>query len=350
MSNQYKYPDTFLDYIPDPPMGRSSYKLSLEESFKSNRAEIPPVYALLKVTDQCSSRCVYCAHSVADNQIKEASTKILKDVLDQLSQVGAVSVNFTGGEPLQRHDLPELVSHSVNNGLFPVILTNGLLLSKRRDELRKAGAKMFIISVDSIRPSAYSATRGVPLNKVLEGIDALLEYPIQERPIITVTSVVTSANVDHLDEIVEYFDSRQVGIKFCPYHHYGRWEDNQLSPKDPDMYRNAISRIIKLKESGVRIMNSRVYLENFANFTFKDRALPNGYKCYCGYTTLFIDPELNVRSCWSQGLPVAGNLKNSGLEELLQSPRMTRMRKKIKNLNCERCWLLCTAEISQRFL
>lgn len=346
MANMNAFVDTFLDYIPDPPMGKTTYRVALGRSFEKDEAEVRPIYALLKVTNRCASRCVYCAHAGVTERKDEASTEKLKDVLDQLAEVGAVSVNFTGGEPLQRKDLPELVQHARSCGLFPILLTNGLRLRRRIDELKECGLGMVIISVDSVRPGAYHATRGVPLERVLDGLDALREFPDALRPAITVTVVVTAYNVDHLDEIVSFFGRRGVGVKFCPYHHHGRWEDDTTSPQDPEAYRAAVKRLKAMKDAGLGVVNSHAYLDNFVSFTFRQRSLPDGYRCYCGYTTLYIDPALKVRSCWSQGLPVAGSLYKDKLRDLLQSSRMKVMRARIRKLDCERCWLLCTGEIS----
>ncbi|MCL2646059.1 MAG: radical SAM protein [Phycisphaerales bacterium] len=343
-----RFPDTFLDYIPNPSMGHEAYRQSLERSFESDEAGAPPIYALLKVTDRCNSQCEYCGHAGKMDKIEDASTELLQDVLDQLAEVGCVSVNFTGGEPMLRPDLPALVKYARARGLFPILLTNGLLLRKRSSELQHSGLGMIIVSVDSVRPDTYQSIRGVNLAPVLDGIEAILVYPEEDRPIITATTVVTSKNIDHLDEVVSWFSERGIGVKLTPYHHHGRWEDDHLSPRDLEKYQAAINGLKRLKESGCGVINSQAYLDNFPGFNF-DRNIPTGFRCYSGYTTLYIDPALNVRSCWSAGLPVAGNLRKSRLKELLNGTKMRRMRQKIRMLKCEKCWLLCTAEISLRF-
>jgi MoaA/NifB/PqqE/SkfB family radical SAM enzyme len=343
-----RFPYTFLDYIPNPSMGHGTYLHSLRHSYEKDEKGVHPIYALLKVTNQCDSQCAYCGHAGKTDKTEEASTELLQDILDQLAEVGCVSVNFTGGEPLLRQDLPILVKHARMRGLFPVLLTNGLLLNKRSYELHNSGLGMIIVSVDSVRPEAYRATRGVSLEPVLKGIDALLAYPEENRPTVTVTTVVTSKNIDHLEEVISYFDERNVGVKLTPYHHYGKWEDDCLSPKDPESYCIAMSKLSQLKKAGYGVINSQAYLDNFANFNFS-RNIPAEFRCYCGYTTLYIDPKLNVRSCWSEALPIAGNLRKNRLKELISGTQMRRMRQKIRKLECEKCWLLCTAEISLRF-
>lgn len=270
-------------------------------------------------------------------------------MLDQLAQVGCVSVNFTGGEPPLRPDLGQLVAHACDRGLFPILLTNGLLLRSRLDALRADPPGMLIVSVDSVQPHAYQAMRGVPLAPVLDGIDAVLGLPEAQRPVVTVTSVITRQNLDHLGLIVDHFAERGVGVKFTPYHHHGPRRSDRSSPTDRDAYQAAISRMIERAGAEGPVLNSPAYLEGFVPFVFDKRALPAGYRCLCGYSTLYIDAALNVRSCWSQGLPVAGSLQDRPLRELLSSRRMGSMRRRIRQLRCESCWLLCTGELSLRW-
>ena len=349
MPEAKRFPDTFLDYIPPPAMGIGAYRRGLERSYEQDTSDVHPLYALLKVTNRCNSKCVYCGH--AGNKYREGdmSTGVLTGVLDQLADLGTVSVNFTGGEPLLRSDLPDLARHAKKRGLFPILLTNGMLLRKRCDDLRGAGFGMVIVSMDSVQPQVYRATRQVPLKPVLDGIEKLLAWPADERPVVTVTAVVTAQNLEHLQELISYCGRRSIGVELTPYHHHGKRGDNVLSPRNRRAYQKMMDRISRLKSSGAGVINSQAYIDNFAAFNFKNRSLPAGYRCYCGYTTLYIDAALNVRSCWSEGLPTAGNLQQQSLRDILDCPKMEAVRWRIRALKCEKCWLLCTAEISLRF-
>lgn len=342
------FPDTFLDYIPDPSIGSDEYRKGLKNSYINNRADIPPIYALLKVTERCPSNCSYCAHAGNLDASNEVDTETLKRVIQQIAEVGVISINLTGGEPLLREDICQLSVYARECGLFPILLTNGLLIRKRIEEIKSANFGMIIISVDSVKPEQYQKTRGISLDPVLEGIEALLELK-EDCPIITVTSVVNRHNISDIESTIAYFAERNIGVELCPYHHNGRWEDDFLSPDDEDEYLSIIKVLSKIKKSNGGIINSQEYLENFVDFTFKKRSVPPNFCCYAGYTSIYIDSKLNVRSCWSQGLPIAGNLYKDKLSFLLENNKMTKMRNKIKKLQCERCWLLCTAEISLKW-
>ncbi len=343
-----KFPDTFLDYIPEPSIGPLNYKNGLARSFYNNRPEVSPIYALLKVTDRCSSNCSYCAHAGKLVDSSEVNLETLKKVIDQFAEAGVISVNITGGEPLMRDDISELSGYIKKCGLFPILLTNGILLRKRIKEIASAELGMVIISVDSVDPENYKKARGVDIHPVLDGIDALLELG-NDAPVITVTSVITRHNLNDLEQTLSYFSDRNIGVELCPYHHNGRWEDDQLSPLSPSDYLQLVQKLKSLKDSSSSLINSHQYLDNFVNFTFNRRSVPDNFRCYSGFTTIYIDSKLNVRSCWSQGLPTAGNLHDERLVDLLNNSKMKKMRSKIKKMQCERCWLLCTAEISLKW-
>ena len=343
-----RVPDTFLDYIPDPPFGEAAYKRGLADSYAADEALVPPLYALLKVTERCSSHCAYCAHAGNTSRTGEPEQADLENVLRQIAAAGATSVNLTGGEPLLRDDIFALSRYARNLGLFPILLTNGMRLRKRIKELAQGNVGMVIVSIDSIYSDSYWKTRGSNLAYAMDGIDALLELGDQ-CPTVTVTSVITRHNLHQIEETVAYFAERGIGVELTPYHHYGRWEDDELTPRDAEEYASVIDTVKRLKDQDAGVINSHAYLDNFANFTFGNRAMPASFACYSGFTTLYIDSTLNVRSCWSFGLPIAGNLREHHLQDLLTSARMKRMRKRIRKLQCERCWLLCTAEISLRW-
>lgn len=343
-----KFPNTFLDYIPVPLIGSDEYKKGLISSYINNRAEVPPIYALLKVTERCPSNCSYCAHAGNLDASNEIDTETLKRVIEQIAEVGVISVNLTGGEPLLRDDICQLSLYAREWGLFPILLTNGLLICKRIEEIKAAKFGMIIISVDSVNPKQYKETRGVKIDPVLDGIDSLLKLK-EECPIITVTSVINRHNINDIEKTIAYFASRNIGVELCPYHHNGRWEDDRLTPENYEEYTLLIQRLKVIKESQGGIINSNAYLDNFVNFSLKKRDVPKSFCCYAGYTTIYIDSRLNVRTCWSAGLPTAGNLTKQRLADLLKNDKMTKMRTKIQKMKCERCWLLCTAEISLKW-
>lgn len=84
--------------------------------------------------------------------------------------VTAASIN--GGEPLVRQDISEIIRLLISEHITPVLMTNGLLLPERWDELGAAGLRYIIMSFDSLDPETYNKQRGANFQDAMAGIDA----------------------------------------------------------------------------------------------------------------------------------------------------------------------------------
>ena len=113
-----------------------------------------PITAMVSLTYRCQCRCVHC--SVEKRDVKstmELTTSEVISFLDGLSRLGVLKIGFTGGEPLLRDDICELVAYAFRKGFSVSIDTNGVLLSAAMvSRLKSSGICNFNISID--RPDA----------------------------------------------------------------------------------------------------------------------------------------------------------------------------------------------------
>ncbi len=115
------------------------------------------------VTDICNASCGYCSfyEGVDDPTQTLLTFEQCKKVIRDAQELGVSVVNFVGGEPLMRNDLPELIN-AVNKDLSTTVLfTNGWLLEKRVDSLRQAGLDSVYISLDAAEPQTHDRIRGI---------------------------------------------------------------------------------------------------------------------------------------------------------------------------------------------
>jgi MoaA/NifB/PqqE/SkfB family radical SAM enzyme len=118
--------------------------------------------AFLAVTDACLADCWHCSN---DRSARGAplSTEEWRGVIDQVQDLGACVIAFTGGEPLLRPDLPALVRHAVEGGAATVVLTAGIGHDRRALEvLAKAGLWALGVSLDSASPEVTRWLRKHP--------------------------------------------------------------------------------------------------------------------------------------------------------------------------------------------
>ncbi len=135
-------------------------------------------YLRVSVTDRCNLRCVYCMPQEGIDLVpmeNVLSYEEIRDVVRVAASMGLRRVRLTGGEPLARKGLVDLVGMiSALPGIEEVALsTNGVVLARHAESLARAGLSRVNVSLDTLRPERFrSITRGGRLEDVLEGIDA----------------------------------------------------------------------------------------------------------------------------------------------------------------------------------
>jgi radical SAM protein with 4Fe4S-binding SPASM domain len=119
-----------------------------------------PLHVVVVLSDACNLRCVHCSTAAGPRQRNGFSHDEAVRLLDDLARFGVIDVSLSGGEPLMREDLAELVRHGTSVGMRVGTSTNGTLLSARRAaELRDAGLSRLQVSLDG-REATHDRIRG----------------------------------------------------------------------------------------------------------------------------------------------------------------------------------------------
>ena len=138
-------------------------------------------YIRVSVTDRCNQRCTYCMPPEGVPMLRHEDILSYDEITEVVREAAAIGVNkvrITGGEPLVRKgvvDLVQQISHI--SGIHDLgMTTNGMLLDKFANPLRMAGLMRVNISLDTTDPDRYrEITRGGDLSLVLKGIEAAVE-------------------------------------------------------------------------------------------------------------------------------------------------------------------------------
>ncbi len=144
----------------------------------SDSFQRPIDYLRISVTDRCNLRCVYCMPKEGLSLMPHSeilSYEEIYAIVAAAAELGISKVRLTGGEPLVRLDLPQLVRMLAQiRGIDDLSLTtNGVLLSRYAAELKEAGLRRVNVSLDTLRSDRFlSITRHARLDDVLDGIHA----------------------------------------------------------------------------------------------------------------------------------------------------------------------------------
>jgi len=174
-------------------------------------------YLRVSVTDKCNLRCIYCMDE-KDNTFLKNDEKLTDDeiyrVVKESSELGIKKVRITGGEPLVRPNLVNLLS-KINSiqGIEEIYLTtNGILLTDMIDELAINGLKGVNISLDSLKEERFNKlTRLGKLNKVLESIDKAIALGIKVK---LNTVIVDHINKDEIIDFVNLTKEKNIDVRF----------------------------------------------------------------------------------------------------------------------------------------
>ncbi len=146
-----------------PPVGSSPMLRVLKASIMSRIFRHTfPVAMTFAVTYKCQCTCKHCsAGRHLKDDLRELSTKEAKALIDQSQNLGVSLIAFTGGEPLLRDDIYDLISYVDKKKALPILFTNGLLLTEENiNKLINAGLYSLFVSIDSPIREEHDKLRG----------------------------------------------------------------------------------------------------------------------------------------------------------------------------------------------
>jgi pyrroloquinoline quinone biosynthesis protein E len=164
---------------------------------------VRPVGMVAELTYRCPLRCGYCSNPVRVDPVRdELSTGEWVGVLDQGRALGVLQVHFSGGEPVLRNDLADLVGHARGLGMYTNLVTSGVGLSRGRlERLGAAGIDHVQLSVQHADVPAADAIAGLRAHEKKIAAAGLIRQA--DLP-LTINVVLHAANVDALPDIAAF--------------------------------------------------------------------------------------------------------------------------------------------------
>lgn len=193
----------------------------------------PPLAMLCELTHRCPLRCAYCSNPLAlEGSSNELSTEEWKDLLTQAARLGVLQVHFSGGEPTVRRDLPELIRHAVEQGLYTNLITSGVLIDQAMaDELAVAGlehAQIGFPDIDEDGSTLITAFKG-GLARKYAAAEALKAAGVA----LTMNAVITRHNMARLPqmfEVAQQIGARRIEVANVQYYGWGLKNRASLMP------------------------------------------------------------------------------------------------------------------------
>ena len=261
----------------------------------------------INLTKRCNLACAHCymdAETLKHGGEGELATEEVRGLLDEIAgRSTETMVVLTGGEPLMRPDLEELLAHGTKLGLSMVVGTNGVALTdKRVQSLKAAGAMGAGISVDSLDPQKHDAFRGLPgaWEKTLNGVEACKRHDLPFQ----IHFSVTESNADEIPAMIDFArasGARVLNVFFliCT----GRGES--MSDISPFTYERVLNQLVEAQEQSQDLLirarcaphYKRIAYQRNPESTLTRAAGYEGGGCLAGIHYCRITPEGGVTAC-----------------------------------------------------
>jgi radical SAM protein with 4Fe4S-binding SPASM domain len=183
--------------------GKCEFYMKLADSPSAKvKAEFIPLVVSWNVTRKCNLKCSHCYINAAKDELQgELNTEEAKRLIDQITDVSRPLLILSGGEPLLRSDIYELIRYGTDKGLRMGLGSNGSLIDEAvAKNLKNAGVKTVSISLDSCTPERHDDFRGVKgsWQRAVQAITALRQNGV----LVQVNTTVTQQNHGEIDEIM----------------------------------------------------------------------------------------------------------------------------------------------------
>jgi len=282
------------------------------------------------ITDRCNRRCLYCSRW--QGKEKELSTEQIFGIINTLARMGSVRISLTGGEPLLREDIGEIIDFIHTKSIETKLNSNGGLVKKRIKELRN----LDILSLSLEGPEEIQdAIRGRgSYQETIEAASIAIENGIR----VAFATVLTRTNLGYVDFILNKARQIKGNVTFQPATELvlGGLAPNPMTPPE-DEYRGTIKGLIDKKRKGDKVIaNSIVALRHLYNWPN-----PRIIKCASGWISCRIEPNGDVIYCSRAKQPSQiFNCIQGGFQKAFHN---------LKPISCNNCWCTNRVELNLAF-
>ncbi len=228
-----------------------------------------PLILTYFVTFRCNLRCTYCDYAADGfaSGFKDAESSEVKRILT-ICHEGVPAVAFSGGEPLLRHDIDEIVHHARTLGYRPISLfTNSLLLPDHESILDDIDyLQISLDSLDADKQDNLCRHPGLG-RRLISNIQRYARLQLPKHFSLNVNCVITSQNIDDVDELLRFAATEGVRFTFSPHlNPDGNADESLHDPDVKERFRAAVDRILAYKRSTRVILDILPFIEQVREF------------------------------------------------------------------------------------
>jgi len=308
---------------------------------------------LLFVTDRCNLRCKMCGvweRLEPNGKTGELTTEEWKAVIRSASGLGTILLSITGGEPLLRRDIYEIITCARAHGMAVHLCSNGTIITQRiAERLDASGVDTVSISIESPTAPTHDYLRGEgSFVKAVAGVGVLRKHAPSVR--VGINYLITAQNYRDMDEMVRFAETLGVDqIKFAPIHTNLLHKHKDLSAFEFLTFREhqldeleaEVKKLMRAAKRSPLQTTSTMFLAGITSLY----SGPRTFCCYAGYAACAVNPRGIVTPCCDMDGTLS--VRDRPLDEIWRSEEFAALRDRVHT--CGRsCWDTTNAELSLR--
>ena len=295
---------------------------------------VPILHSIfLELTYACNSKCMHCRVSTTERSGDELSTREWLTLIDQAYSMGTSYLTVTGGEPLLRDDVHDILRYSSGKGFRTLLATNGLLLSQHAVDLLEEMENVSVqISLDGASDAVHDSFRGIDgsFDKAIQAIERCVRANMDA----SVSMTLTRHNIADLPQMIALGHS--LGVRTVKLRRFVASGQGFQNLTCLDLSATEMQRLVEFYLSQRASMEGKIaLLMEQAPFqvvgrggedTREDAGSRIRGGCSAGNAICVVDPVGNVRPCPSLSVDV-GNVRVTTLKTLWEfSPVLNSLR------------------------
>ncbi|MEM0132001.1 MAG: radical SAM protein [Saccharolobus sp.] len=284
----------------------------------NNFSEVYRPVIVWNVTRKCNLKCLHCYINASPDAKDDLSEEEAMNLIDQISEVKSPMIILSGGEPLLRRDIFQIISYASSKGIKISLSTNGTLISSSiAKKLKELNVSYVGISLDSYDPEYHDKFRGVSgafqmtVNGIKNAINAGLRVGLR--------FTITGKNINHIDNYIKL--GLSLGVSRIVFYHLsasGRAKDLRELMYTPEQYFIFIEKLINYSrelKGKVEILTTLAPYDGV--YLSKKFGIVSDFGG-CGRKFISIYPNGDVYPCQFIDFMKLGNVREKPLKEIIR--------------------------------
>lgn len=305
------------------------------------------------ITDRCNLRCQMCGvceHDAPVAGAPELTTEEWKAVIRSAMKLKTTLVSITGGEPLLRPDVFDIIRYARDQGLAVHVCSNGVLLDREKAiKLGESGVNTVSISIESPVREIHEKLRGQnTFEPAVESVRLLRQLAPSVQ--VGINYLITTANFRNMAAMIPFAESLGAHqLKYAPIHtnllhrrkRIEQYGSLLFGEEDLEELDREVDELVRASAHSKLLTTSTMFLSGIAGLYSE----PHRFRCYAGYAACAINPIGIVAPCCDMDGSLS--VRDMPLEEIWRSKEFQALRRRVDRCSSS-CWDTTNTELSLR--